>query len=236
MATATKRRTRRSRGSLDAEMILQGAFEVASREGLDGMSMPTLAAHLNVGVTSIYWYFRNKEDLLQQMFLRATESLNSRISVAEGVDPGQWRSHLLEVFQQIRAVFAEDDVLAELLLHRQAGHSGQRPESVFDGVESEMVMMVAAGFPLKTAWQVYSTLWMYTHGMATNERARRRSAYPPPGTSQLSMVDVTKTPLLARLIADEGASLDMTDTTGDAFLAGLDLILDSAEMKLAVHR
>ena len=55
---------RRPRGSLDVEEIITGAFELAEEVSIAGLSMPVLAKHLDVPVTSIYWHFRKKEQLL----------------------------------------------------------------------------------------------------------------------------------------------------------------------------
>jgi hypothetical protein len=40
-------------------------------------------------------------------------------------------------------------------------------------------------------------------------------------------------PIIARLVSDEGVSIDMS---GDTFLPGLNMILDSAEARLASSR
>ena len=57
-ATALNRR--RERGSISPDGIIKGAFELAEQLGIDKMSMPVLAKHLGVGVTSIYWYFQKR--------------------------------------------------------------------------------------------------------------------------------------------------------------------------------
>ena len=69
-ATAEKRQ-RRERGSINPDDIIKGAFELAEDVGIDNLSMPLLGKHLGVGVTSIYWYFRKKDDLLNAMTDRA---------------------------------------------------------------------------------------------------------------------------------------------------------------------
>ncbi len=69
-ATAEKR-PRRERGSINPDDIIKGAFELAEEVGIDNLSMPLLGKHLGVGVTSIYWYFRKKDDLLNAMTDRA---------------------------------------------------------------------------------------------------------------------------------------------------------------------
>ena len=61
------RTKRRPRGSLDIEDIVTGACELADEVSVAGLSMPVLARHLDVPVTSIYWHFRKKEQLLDAM-------------------------------------------------------------------------------------------------------------------------------------------------------------------------
>ncbi len=68
--TAEKRQ-RRERGSINPDDIINGAFELAEQVSIDNLSMPLLGKHLGVGVTSIYWYFRKKDDLLNAMTDRA---------------------------------------------------------------------------------------------------------------------------------------------------------------------
>src|SRR3569832_1880820 len=69
-ATAEKRQ-RRERGSINPDDIIKGAFALAEQVGIDNLSMPLLGKRLGVGVTSIYWYFRKKDDLLNAMTDRA---------------------------------------------------------------------------------------------------------------------------------------------------------------------
>ena len=61
-------RRRRERGSISVDEIINGAFEVATEVSIDNLSMPQLARHLDVGVTSIYWYFRKKDELLDAVW------------------------------------------------------------------------------------------------------------------------------------------------------------------------
>ena len=68
---AADKRQRRERGSINPDDIIKGAFELAEQVGIDNLSMPLLGKHLGVGVTSIYWYFRKKDDLLNAMTDRA---------------------------------------------------------------------------------------------------------------------------------------------------------------------
>ena len=82
-ATAEKRQ-RRERGSINPDDIIKGAFELAEEVGIDNLSMPLLGKHLGVGVTSIYWYFRKKDDLLNAMTDRALRAVRVRHAVRRG--------------------------------------------------------------------------------------------------------------------------------------------------------
>ena len=59
--------------------------------GIDNLSMPLLGKHLGVGVTSIYWYFRKKDDLLNAMTDRA---LRQYVFATPYVEAKDWRETL----------------------------------------------------------------------------------------------------------------------------------------------
>ena len=88
---AAEKRQRRERGSINPDDIIKGAFELAERVGIDNLSMPLLGKHLGVGVTSIYWYFRKKDDLLNAMTDRA---LKQYVFATPYVEAKDWRETL----------------------------------------------------------------------------------------------------------------------------------------------
>ena len=86
-----EKRPRRERGSINPDDIIKGAFELAEDVGIDNLSMPLLGKHLGVGVTSIYWYFRKKDDLLNAMTDRA---LSKYVFATPYVEASDWRETL----------------------------------------------------------------------------------------------------------------------------------------------
>ena len=58
--------------ALDRQVILQQAFAVLNDSGLEGLTLRRLAGRLNVKAPAIYWHFKDKQDLLDEM---ATEVL-----------------------------------------------------------------------------------------------------------------------------------------------------------------
>ena len=50
-------------------MIREKAVEMIVNEGFDGLSMQKLAKAANISASTIYIYFKNREDLLNQLFI-----------------------------------------------------------------------------------------------------------------------------------------------------------------------
>ena len=115
-ATAEKRQ-RRERGSINPDDIIKGAFELAEEVGIDNLSMPLLGKHLGVGVTSIYWYFRKKDDLLNAMTDRA---LRQYVFATPYVEAKDWRETLRNHARTMRKTFMGNPILCDLILIRSA--------------------------------------------------------------------------------------------------------------------
>lgn len=223
-------RKRRKRGSIDPDEIMDGAFAVAERMGLDNLSMPELAAHLDVGVTSIYWYYRNKEDLLRRMSSRAVKvTLEASESPGHSA-PAEWKSYLREYFTSSRRFNAENDLVTDLTLMRTAAYSRRSTLAIYQVIEDQISYLTRAGFALRTAWYVYSTCSLYTRGLTISERNRRENSTPPSGDRQLELLDPISMPLISSLVRDEQISIDMADDRGFEF--GLEMLLTEAERLL----
>src|SRR2546429_4120091 len=95
----TPARTRRARGSLSAETILDAAEQIVDRDGLHALSMPALARELGSGVTSIYWYFRSKDELVVALADRVEQHLYARLPP---VGDGPWDDELVAYFSAYR--------------------------------------------------------------------------------------------------------------------------------------
>ncbi|MEI3796998.1 MULTISPECIES: TetR/AcrR family transcriptional regulator [unclassified Chitinophaga] len=54
--------------------IREKAIEMIVHEGFDGLSMHKLAKAANISVSTIYIYFRNREDLLNQLYTAVVEN------------------------------------------------------------------------------------------------------------------------------------------------------------------
>ena len=164
-ATAAKR-PRRERGSINPVDIIAGAFELAEQVSIDNLSMPLLGKHLGVGVTSIYWYFRKKDDLLNAMTDRA---LRQYVFATPYVEADDWRETLANHARSMRKTFMGNPILCDLILIRSA----LSPRAARVGeqeVEKAIASLVEAGLSPKDAFDVYSAVSLHVRGSVVLHR------------------------------------------------------------------
>jgi len=170
--------TRRARGSLSAQKIVDGAFEFADAHTVEGISMPKLARHLDVGVTSIYWYFKSKEELLDAL---TTEAMKRFYELLPTFTDLSWDLALLEHFRSFRHIFQTNDVLCDLILLRGAQfHSERSMASWRPRQEEYMASMTKDGFSPRAAADAYFGLSVYTRGAIIIERLLLLGDHPRP--------------------------------------------------------
>jgi AcrR family transcriptional regulator len=222
-ATADKRQ-RRERGSINPDDIIAGAFELAEQVGIDNLSMPLLGKHLGVGVTSIYWYFRKKDDLLNAMTDRA---LKQYVFATPYVEAKDWRETLANHARTMRKTFLGNPILCDLILIRSA-LSPRAAKLGVVAVEKAIESLVEAGLPPEDAFDTYSAMSVHVRGSVVLQRLydKNRSTDDGPGYFEEAMViDPETAPLLAR-VTEEGHRIGASDDNN--FEYGLDCILDHA--------
>jgi AcrR family transcriptional regulator len=170
MTTLT--RNRRARGSITPESVIDGAFELAKSETVDGLSMPRLARHLDVGVTSIYWYFKSKDELLNALTEEAFRRFYGQMPPLAG---RRWEAVLGDFFRNFRRVFREDDVLCDLCIMRTMRHTDETTALTEPRVDEVIGILVEQGFSEESAFGAYAALSVYTRGCLFIERLIRSS-------------------------------------------------------------
>jgi AcrR family transcriptional regulator len=222
--TAEKRQ-RRERGSINPDDIIKGAFELAEAVGIDNLSMPLLGKHLGVGVTSIYWYFRKKDDLLNAMTDRA---LKQYVFATPYIEASDWRETLRNHARVMRKTFLGNPILCDLILIRSA-LSPRAAKLGVVAVEKAIESLAEAGLSPEYAFDTYSAVSVHVRGSVVLQRLydKNRAGDDGPGDFEEAMViDPETTPLLAK-VTDQGHRIGASDEKNFEF--GLDCILDHAE-------
>ena len=92
---------RRPRGSLNQRVILDAAFALTERGGLDAVTFQALGAELGAHPTAVYRHFRDKDELLLAMI----DALHAE-TLAELPDPtGDWAADLAAIAHHTHAAF-----------------------------------------------------------------------------------------------------------------------------------
>ncbi len=171
-AKANPKRRRRPRGSINAADIVSGAVEFCRTTPVDDMTMPQLAAFLNVGVTSIYWYFKSKRELLDAMTEDALAAFCDSMPPLRGQG---WEDMLREFFASYYTLLAADQLKCDLVVRRVSTEEHTRAVRSWDRAEQLLTALADAGFPASLARQAFFTLSIYTQGFLLVERTGRRS-------------------------------------------------------------
>jgi AcrR family transcriptional regulator len=225
---------RRPRGSLSSEGILAAAFALAEEESLDALSMPKLAAQLGVGVTSLYWYYRSKEELLDAMLVVASGRFLGQLPDYSGLP---WDEHCRCYFREMRRIFHDNPVLCDFLIFRNM-LSTVRPRTLFlDRIDREVSILLDAGFDPATAARAYMAMSVYTQGCVQKLRLFERT-----GEQETRFLWHGSDPIWASENPDDQRSYPGLEQTQEywsvsfasdvEFESGLDFIIEGLRSKL----
>src|SRR5262245_34273037 len=112
MSLVPYRDTRRPgrRVPLDRDRVVRAALALMEEEGLDGISMRTVAARLGVKAASLYRHVRDKEELLTLMADQLSAEIPHQISAQ-----GDWREAMKEMAHRLRRALQQHRDAARLM-------------------------------------------------------------------------------------------------------------------------
>jgi AcrR family transcriptional regulator len=173
---AAPTRTRAERGSISAGQIIAGALALAEEIGIDSLSMPKLAGRLGIGVTSIYWYFRSKDELIEALTVEAARTFHQLMHPPDDCD---WQTWLFYMFMRLRDAMRDNRVYCDLLFMRGNRASDAALIHTWPGGEEILAKMVAAGFTPHEALQNIVILSLFTRGAVVLERQMHQAGLSP---------------------------------------------------------
>jgi AcrR family transcriptional regulator len=91
-------RRKRADGELSYERILDAATEIAAERGYEGASIALVSAKCGLPASSIYWHFKNKDDLIAAVIER---SFADWVMAWQVPDEGSQRERLVGMALQI---------------------------------------------------------------------------------------------------------------------------------------
>jgi len=190
------RHRRRPRGSLTREQVVDAALKLADDEGLDALTMQSLANRLDCGVMTIYGYVENKEELLDAIALRGLADLQLPRPL-----PHQSAAILLAWGRAMRHTLIEHPSLPVIFLSQAVIGPG-----IFRGIEALLATLGRAGMqPAAGVHAIYAVL-TYTTGFVAWELPRTRlqpqSLYAASWRREFASLPPEDYPLTARALEE----------------------------------
>ncbi|WP_246257264.1 TetR/AcrR family transcriptional regulator [Amycolatopsis anabasis] len=143
MMAATRRR--RPRNSLNQQVIVDAAFAIVDRGGIEALTFAALGRALGAHPTAIYRHFRDKDELL----LAITDALQAQSQENGLVTTDDWRADLRQGALDLHAAYLRHPRLAQL-----AARTARRPHE-FRAVEHILSCLRRAGFDEEAAARHY---------------------------------------------------------------------------------
>lgn len=204
---------------LDRQAVVRTALRVLDRTGLDGLSVRKIAAELHVQAPALYWHFRNKQELLDEM---ATTVFAD--SVREQGMPSadlSWQDWAAKYAHGLRRTLLRYRDGARMFSGRYLTDS-----SLYGPMEVALRKFTESGFALQEASEVLNTLYCYVIGFTIEEQAiyprqgQRSKKYDP--ARRAKRIDPEKFPLALAVGPESFAQFD------ERFDRGVQLILNGA--------
>ncbi|MZD05013.1 TetR family transcriptional regulator [Streptomyces sp. SID5785] len=229
---------------LDKAQVADTALDLLNDVGLEGLTLRAIAKELNVQAPALYWHFKNKQALLDEMatvmFRRMTQP-----GVEAGADPGgeagadagagpgapaaiphapgmSWQDWLVEGNRRLRAT---------LLRYRDGAKvfSGSQFTGTEHGaqIEANLRVFAAAGFTAEQAAWASTTAYLYTVGFVTEEQG----VQPLPGERRAGYDVDERAERLAAYPLAAAAGKDLFTAYDERFEEGLALIVAGIEAR-----
>ena len=208
--------------AIDIDRIVKAALELLDQVGLTGLSMRHVAERLGIQAGTLYWYIRDKQELLSLL----AEAICTEIQPPDPTAP--WRTRLELLMREYRRV---------LLAHRDAAHvlAATLPAGAYRLrlVDLSLGAVRAAGFEEWEATRAGRLLVDYTTGFVQEEYSM--AVRPAPETAESSPRE--HLPTITEVSAQAYPSIAalgpyLVDRDGDArYRFGLGVILDGLQQR-----
>jgi TetR/AcrR family transcriptional regulator, tetracycline repressor protein len=205
---------------INREMVIQAGLKLLNQRGLEQLTLRRLAVELNVQAATIYWHFRSKEQLLDEM--ATTVLADGSANLIPARKSSDWRVWASTFGEGLRKT---------LLAYRDGARmvAGTRLTNTEYLMTTERIgnQMLAADFSVRAAVVLFSTIYNYTLSFVMEEQ----TVFPTPGkrSSRYSIGARNARLDPAAFPFHRQTSSILFDRYDQRFREGLELILRGAE-------
>jgi len=209
----------RARTPLDREVIVKAALRLLNREGLEGLTLRRLAKGLRVQAAALYWHFKDKQELLDEMATHVFREGFRDLGLPKDLPWQDWCRQFAAAERQMLLRYREGAKMFSGTYLTDA--------TMYAPMEVSLQKLTDDGFPLSAALNALSTIHCYVVGFTIEEQAvwpdaeKRDKRYTP--ERRAARLDKDKFPLTLKV----GEELFTSPT--NRFELGLDVILRGLE-------
>ncbi|MEU2793031.1 TetR/AcrR family transcriptional regulator C-terminal domain-containing protein [Streptomyces sp. NPDC007100] len=215
---------------LDRKLVTDTALRLLNDVGLEGLTLRRIAKELGVQAPALYWHFKNKQELLDEMATELYRRMNEPVLAAGGGFGGDWKGMLTTACLGMRRT---------LLRYRDGGKvfggTRMRDWAPMQPMETYLASLTEAGFTPDRAARAWFTTYAYTIGYVIEEQ----SVFPVPGDPERDPA-YDQEDRVRRLGADypltAGAGAEMFGDTARGFEDGLRVVIAGIEAVLLHDR
>ncbi|HMM64198.1 MAG TPA: TetR/AcrR family transcriptional regulator C-terminal domain-containing protein [Mesorhizobium sp.] len=203
---------KRARGRLSPDIIMDAAFEVIEKEGLEGFSTRKLAAALGCEAMSIYHHFPSRAHLFEAL----VDRLVGTLAIPSAELP--WRERMRTAMQDFRLVGRRHPAFAPFLITYR-----MNSPTCLAWLNGIIGLFLDAGFEREMAARLFRTTGYYLMGAILDETAGYAH-----GPSATATVDAEQMARDFPNVAQAGRYFGTAefDTT---FTLGMEMLLDDME-------
>ncbi|MFG2122750.1 TetR/AcrR family transcriptional regulator [Streptomyces sp. NPDC048710] len=148
-----------ARAPLSRERVVEAAFTVLDRQGLDGLSMRQVAAELGVTVSALYAHVSSKDDLLELMYTRLFDGFE-----LPEADPERWQEQVRDYARSGRRRLRSHRDMARISMAHVPFTAELLPH-----VEALLAIFRTAGLPDRIAAEAGDLISTYIDGFVLEE-------------------------------------------------------------------
>lgn len=145
--------------------MARAALKLLNETGLEGLSLRAIAKELDVKAPALYWHFKDKQALLDEMATEMLRRMNADLT-AGGTPDAEWPTALAAAMRGLRQ---------QLLKYRDGAkvYSGTHftDTSYAAPMEAHLRTLTAAGFTPGGAARAWLTAYSYTIGYVIEEQS-----------------------------------------------------------------
>ncbi|MFF2136650.1 TetR/AcrR family transcriptional regulator C-terminal domain-containing protein [Streptomyces sp. NPDC058193] len=208
---------------IDRARVADAGLKLLNEVGLDGLTLRAIARELDVKAPALYWHFKDKQELLDEMATVMYRRMLERD--LPGPTPRSWQEQMVAYQRALRGA---------LLRHRDGAkvYSGARFTGTdhADGLEAHLRTMVDAGFELWQAVRAGTTVNAFTMGFVTEEQG----VQPMPGERREGYDVGERAERLGRYPLAAAAGAEIFGNYDERFEDGLRIVVAGIEARYGV--